>query len=179
MSLLKGMKVASFFAGCGGLDLGFEQAGYEVVWANEFDEAIHKTYQFNHPNTYLCKSDIRKLKGEDIPDCDGFIGGPPCQSWSEGGRQLGLDDERGRLFFDYVRLIKEKHPKFFLIENVQGIINDKHFSTFLSFLSKAVYNLRYFFFLFWDIGICSSGTFELINKLAPNGTKETRESGEK
>ena len=135
MSLLKGMKVASFFAGCGGLDLGFEQAGYEVVWANEFDEAIHKTYQFNHPNTYLCKSDIRKLKGEDIPDCDGFIGGPPCQSWSEGGRQLGLDDERGRLFFDYVRLIKEKHPKFFLIENVQGIINDKHFSTFLSFLS--------------------------------------------
>lgn len=67
MSLLKGMKVASFFAGCGGLDLGFEQAGYEVVWANEFDEAIHKTYQFNHPNTYLCKSDIRKLKGEDIP----------------------------------------------------------------------------------------------------------------
>lgn len=132
------MKVASFFAGCGGLDLGFEQAGYEVVWANEFDEAIHKTYQFNHPNTYLCKSDIRKLKGEDIPDCDGFIGGPPCQSWSEGGRQLGLDDERGRLFFDYVRLIKEKHPKFFLIENVQGIINDKHFSTFLSFLSTLV-----------------------------------------
>ena len=103
--------------------------------ANEFDETIHKTYQFNHPNTYLCKSDIRKLKGEDIPDCDGFIGGPPCQSWSEGGRQLGLDDERGRLFFDYIRLIKEKHPKFFLIENVQGIINDKHFSTFLSFLS--------------------------------------------
>ena len=85
LSLLKGMRVASFFAGCGGLDLGFEQAGYEVIWANEFDETIHKTYQFNHPNTYLCKSDIRKLKGEDIPDCDGFIGGPPCQSWSEEG----------------------------------------------------------------------------------------------
>lgn len=129
------MKVASFFAGCGGLDLGFEQAGYEVVWANEFDESIHKTYQFNHPNTCLCKSDIRELKGEDIPDCDGFIGGPPCQSWSEGGKQLGLDDERGRLFLDYIRLIREKHPKFFLIENVQGIISDKHFSTFLSFLS--------------------------------------------
>lgn len=69
------MKVASFFAGCGGLDLGFRQAGYEVVWANEFDEAIHKTYQFNHPNTFLCKSDIRTLKAADIPDCDGFIGG--------------------------------------------------------------------------------------------------------
>ena len=135
LSMLKDMKVASFFAGCGGLDLGFRQAGYEVIWANEFDEAIHKTYQFNHPNTCLCKSDIRTLKAADIPDCDGFIGGPPCQSWSEGGKQLGLEDERGQLFFDYIRLIKEKCPKFFLIENVQGIINDKHFSTFLLFLS--------------------------------------------
>lgn len=130
------MKVASFFAGCGGLDLGFEQAGFEVVWANEFDEAIHETYQFNHPNTYLCKSDIRMLDATNIPDCDGFIGGPPCQSWSEGGGQLGLNDERGRLFLDYIQLIKIKRPKFFIIENVQGIINDKHFKTFLSFLSS-------------------------------------------
>ncbi|SEF81479.1 DNA cytosine methyltransferase [Parabacteroides chinchillae] len=130
------MKVASFFAGCGGLDLGFEQAGYDVIWANEFDEAIHETYQFNHPNTYLCKSDIRTLKAANIPDCDGFIGGPPCQSWSEGGKQLGLNDERGRLFLDYIQLIKEKRPQFFIIENVQGIISDKHFKTFLSFLSN-------------------------------------------
>lgn len=72
-----------------------EQAGYEIIWANEFDEGIHETYQFNHPNTYLCKSDIRTLKAADIPDCDGFIGGPPCQSWSEGGKQLGLNDDRG------------------------------------------------------------------------------------
>ena len=130
------MKVASFFAGCGGLDLGFEQAGYEVIWANEFDEGIHETYQFNHPNTYLCKSDIRTLKAADIPDCDGFIGGPPCQSWSEGGKQLGLNDDRGRLFLDYIQLIKQKRPKFFIIENVQGMISDKHFKTFLSFLSS-------------------------------------------
>ncbi len=128
------MKIASFFAGCGGLDLGFEQAGFQVIWANEYDKTIHKTYQENHPNTHLCKLDIRDLKGVDIPDCDGFIGGPPCQSWSEGGKQLGLEDERGLLFFEYIRLIKEKRPKFFLIENVQGILNDKHFSTFLSFL---------------------------------------------
>ena len=130
------MKIVSFFAGCGGLDLGFEQAGYEVIWANEFDRAIHQTYQFNHPNTYLCKSDIRALKATDIPDCDGFIGGPPCQSWSEGGKQLGLNDERGRLFLDYIQLIKEKRPKFFIIENVQGIISDRHFKTFLTFLSS-------------------------------------------
>ena len=137
------MKVASFFAGCGGLDLGFEQAGYEVVWANEFDKAIHETYQFNHSNTKLCKSDIRTLRSSDIPDCDGFIGGPPCQSWSEGGKQLGLNDERGRLFLDYIKFIKEKRPKFFIIENVHGIISDKHFNTFLSFLS-VLENAGYF-----------------------------------
>jgi DNA (cytosine-5)-methyltransferase 1 len=128
------VKVVSFFAGCGGLDLGFEQAGYEVIWANEFDKSIHETYQLNHPNTFLFKSDIKILTAENIPDCDGFIGGPPCQPWSVGGKQLGLEDNRGGLFLDYIRLIKEKHPKFFIIENVQGIISDKHFNTFLSFL---------------------------------------------
>ena len=56
------MKVASFFAGCGGLDLGFEQAGYEVVWANEFDESIYTTYELNHPNTILCKKSITIIK---------------------------------------------------------------------------------------------------------------------
>lgn len=128
-------KIASFFAGCGGLDLGFEQAGFNIVWANEFDETIHETYQFNHPNTYLCKKDIRSLSIDDIPDCDGFIGGPPCQAWSEGGMQLGLNDERGKLFLDYLRLIEEKHPKFFIIENVKGIVSDKHFNTFVHFLN--------------------------------------------
>lgn len=129
------LKVASFFAGCGGLDLGFEQAGFQIVWANEYDETIHETYQFNHPNTFLCKKDIRILQTDEIPDCDGFIGGPPCQAWSEGGKQLGLNDDRGKLFLDYLRIIKEKHPKFFIIENVKGIIGDKHFHTFLNFLS--------------------------------------------
>lgn len=63
------------------------------------------------------------------------MGGPPCQPWSEGGKQLGLNDERGRLFFDYIKLIEKKRPKFFIIENVRGIINDKHYRIFLSFLT--------------------------------------------
>ena len=86
------MKVVSFFSGCGGLDLGFEQAGFEVIWANDNDKAVHETYMLNHPNTYLCKDDMRSLSAHDIPECDGFIGGPPCQSWSEGGKQRGLAD---------------------------------------------------------------------------------------
>lgn len=150
------MRVASFFSGCGGLDLGFRQAGFEVIWANEYDPAIHETYRANHPSTYLCTSDIRSLTGKDVPDCDGFIGGPPCQSWSEGGMQLGLNDDRGRLFLDYLRLIDEKKPKFFVIENVKGIIGEKHFATFISFLSileRAGYNVSYSLLNAADFGV--------------------------
>lgn len=129
------MKLVSFFAGCGGLDLGFRQAGFEVIWANEFDKSIHPTYRLNHPNTILNTSDIRDLKITDIPDCDGFIGGPPCQSWSLGGKMKGLDDERGKLFLNYINIIELKKPLFFVIENVAGIISDKHFKTFHSFIS--------------------------------------------
>lgn len=107
------MKIVSLFAGCGGLDLGFEKAGFNIVWANEFDVAIHDTYCFNHPNTILNTSDIRTLTNNDIPDCDGIIGGPPCQAWSEGGKRLGIEDYRGKLFFDYIRLVKEKKTKIF------------------------------------------------------------------
>lgn len=140
------MNVVSLFAGCGGLDLGFEQAGFNVVWANEFDQAIHPTYKLNHPNTKFCGDDIRTIKSEDIPDCDGIIGSPPCQSWSVGGRGKGFDDERGKLFLDYIRIVEDKHPKFFLIENVAGILEDKHkeaFTMFLDRLKKAGYDVSY------------------------------------
>lgn len=140
------MKVVSFFSGCGGLDLGFEQAGFDVIWANDNDQAVHETYMLNHPNTYLCKEDMRSLSAHDIPDCDGFIGGPPCQSWSEGGKQLGLNDERGKMFLTYIHFIQLKKPKFFVIENVKGILSDKHIQTFMEMLDSlknAGYNVHY------------------------------------
>lgn len=140
------MRVISFFAGCGGLDLGFKQAGFDVVWANEFDKNIHATYRLNHPSTVLCEKDIRKIEISEIPDADGFIGGPPCQSWSVGGRGRGLLDERGQLFLKYIEIIKQKHPKFFVIENVFGMLTHQHISTFLIFietLEKANYNVHY------------------------------------
>ena len=130
------MKIVSLFAGCGGLDLGFEKAGLRIVWANEFDKSISETYRLNHPNTILNTSDIRLLTGDDIPDCDGIIGGPPCQAWSEGGKNLGLQDERGRLFLDYIRIISEKRPKFFVIENVPGILSQQHLTAFKSFVKQ-------------------------------------------
>lgn len=129
------MRVVSLFAGCGGLDLGFEKAGFDVVWANEFDFSIHPTYRLNHPNTQLCTLDIREINANNIPDCDGIIGGPPCQSWSLGGRSLGIDDDRGKLVYDYIRIVKEKKPKFFIMENVPGIVTPRHFDIFNEFLN--------------------------------------------
>ena len=77
------MKIVSLFAGAGGLDLGFERAGFDIVWANEYDKDIWKTYEKNHSNTILDKRSITDIPTTDIPECDGIIGGPPCQSWSE------------------------------------------------------------------------------------------------
>ena len=140
------VKVVSFFAGCGGLDLGFRQAGFDVIWANEFDRNVYATYEYNHPYTCLCKNDIRNLSPNDVPDCDGFIGGPPCQSWSVAGKQKGLEDSRGRLFVTYMEMIKAKQPKFFLIENVKGLLDDKFkdvFTGFLNTLDKSGYDISY------------------------------------
>ncbi|AFY58197.1 DNA-methyltransferase Dcm [Rivularia sp. PCC 7116] len=140
------MNIVSLFSGCGGLDLGFEEAGFNVIWANEYDKSIWDTYEFNHPNTQLDKRDIRKIVPDDIPDCIGIIGGPPCQSWSEAGAQRGIDDSRGRLFFDYIRILKEKKPLFFLAENVGGILAKKHdraFTNILSHFKDAGYEVTY------------------------------------
>lgn len=130
------MDVVSFFAGCGGLDLGFEQAGFRVVWANEFDPHCRATYIRNHPYTEFVLGDICKIDPHSIPDCDGFIGGPPCQSWSVAGRRKGLEDERGQLFLTYIEIIKAKKPKFFLIENVKGLLDGMFKYVFIMFLDK-------------------------------------------
>lgn len=121
------MKVISLFSGCGGLDLGFERAGFEIPVANEYDSTIWETFIANHPNTKLIKSDIRNVCANDFPnDIDGIIGGPPCQSWSEAGALRGIDDARGKLFYEYIRILKEKQPKFFLAENVSGMLATRH-----------------------------------------------------
>lgn len=129
------VKVVSLFAGCGGLDLGFEKAGFDVTWANEYDSSIHATYRLNHPKTQLCTLDIRDIRANDIPDCDGIIGGPPCQSWSLGGKSLGIEDDRGKLVYDYIRIVKDKKPKFFIMENVPGMVTPRHFAAFNEFLN--------------------------------------------
>ena len=130
------MNIISLFSGAGGLDLGFKKAGFDIVWANEYDKTIWETYEKNH-NTPLDKRDIRIVPSYDIPECDGIIGGPPCQSWSEAGAQRGIEDSRGKLFYEFIRILKDKTPKFFVAENVSGMLADLH--------EEAVQNILFHF----------------------------------
>lgn len=132
------MEIISLFSGCGGLDLGFERAGFDIPVANEFDPTIFETFKVNHPKTHLIEGDVRQITKEDITpfingEVDGIIGGPPCQSWSEAGSLRGIEDARGKLFYDYIRILKEFNPKFFLAENVSGMLSNRH--------SEAVQNI--------------------------------------
>ena len=119
-------KIASLFSGAGGLDLGFKNAGFDIIYANEKDKNIWQTYELNHPDTHLDRRSITDVKSEEIPAVDGIIGGPPCQSWSAGGSKRGFEDPRGQLFFDFIRILEEKQPKFFLAENVSGMLAKRH-----------------------------------------------------
>jgi DNA (cytosine-5)-methyltransferase 1 len=104
------MNIVSFFSGAGGLDLGFQKAGFKIVWANEYDRTIWETYEENHKKTFLDRRSIVDIESGDVPDCDGIIGGPPCQSWSEAGALRGIKDARGQLFFEFMRILADKRP---------------------------------------------------------------------
>ena len=139
------MDVISLFSGCGGLDLGFEQAGFRVTFANDIDKSLNGTYELNH-KLKLDNRSIEDLKGKDLPEADGIIGGPPCQSWSLAGKMLGAKDKRGMLFFEYVRVIREKQPKFFVAENVPGIVSSAHIAEFkklMALFEEAGYAISY------------------------------------
>ncbi len=140
------MKVVSLFTGAGGLDLGFKKAGFDIIWANEFDSTIWETFEKNFSETKLDKRSIVDIPTSDVPFADGIIGGPPCQSWSEAGAGRGINDKRGQLFFEYIRLLKDKQPAFFLAENVSGILHPKHKEAFENILKQfedVGYNISY------------------------------------
>ncbi|MDD7888316.1 DNA cytosine methyltransferase [Flavivirga sp. 57AJ16] len=146
------MKIVSFFAGAGGLDLGFQKAGFDVIWANEYDKDIWETYEKNHPHTVLDKRSIVDIPADEVPECDGIIGGPPCQSWSEAGSLRGINDKRGQLFFDFIRILEAKQPKFFLAENVSGMLLGRH--------SEALKNIKE---MFQNAGVGYELSFQMLN----------------
>lgn len=144
-SLQKKLNVVSFFAGAGGLDRGFEDAGFDVIWANEYDRTIWKTYRENHAAD-LDERSITVVQSNEVPDCDGIIGGPPCQSWSEAGALRGIKDQRGQLFFEFMRILADKRPYFFLAENVSGMLlpsNVNALNNIIALFEECGYNLSF------------------------------------
>jgi DNA (cytosine-5)-methyltransferase 1 len=139
------LTACSFFSGAGGLDLGFHWAGINIIYANEMDPKAAETYEFNNK----IKVDVRpieNIKVGEIPTADIFFGGFPCQPFSYSGQRLGLNDTRGTLFFDFVRLIEGAKPKLTIMENVAGLAkHDKGrtLKTILHILSEVGYEPRW------------------------------------
>lgn len=128
------------------MDLGFKKAGFSTIIANEYDKGICPTFRFNFPSVHLIEGDVRTVSASEFPDgITGIIGGPPCQSWSEGGALRGIDDPRGKLFYEYIRILKEKQPLFFVAENVSGMMSKRHaiaVGGFLRLFDEAGYDVN-------------------------------------
>lgn len=139
---------ASFFAGVGGIDKGFENAGiFKTVYANEFDPFPAKTYEANFNLKVDCR-DIREVKASEIPDFQVMLAGFPCQAFSVAGYRRGFDDEKGRgtLFFELVRIFKEKKPEIIFLENVKNLVghdNGNTFQVILQELQNEGYNVKF------------------------------------
>ena len=123
---------ASFFAGVGGIDLGFEEQGFKTIYANEFDTKARETFALNFPHVQLDGRDIREVQATEVPSVDVIIGGFPCQAFSITGYQQGFHDEKGRgtLFFELARIIEEKQPQAIFLENVKNLVNHDKGNTF-------------------------------------------------
>ena len=140
------MRVASMFSGIGGIDLGFCQSGFDIVWSNEKDAAACKTYRNNFDATKLVEGDMRNINANAIPPFDVLVAGFPCQSFSTAGFQKGFRDPRGNLFFEIIRIIKAHQPKIVFLENVENIIEHDGQKTFLRIfneLAECGYDVKY------------------------------------
>ena len=139
------MKYISLFAGIGGFDLALDRLGHECVWANEWDKYATQIYR-NRFNREIDARDIRLVETSDIPDFDLLVGGFPCQAFSIAGKRKGFEDTRGTLFFEIARIIKDKRPRYFLLENVKGLLNHdsgKTFQTILATINELGYECEW------------------------------------
>ena len=117
------LKVVSLFSGAGGMDIGFINAGFEIIWANDFFQEAVDSYRKNI-GKHMIYGDITKISSDDIPDgADVIIGGFPCQGFSVANTRRSMEDKRNFLYKEMLRIIKDKNPKFFVAENVKGILS--------------------------------------------------------
>ncbi len=132
------MKVGSLFSGIGGIDLGFIQAGHEIAWANEIDDAAVKTYKNNFTDTRIIHDDVRNLKFESLGDIEILTAGFPCQPFSIMGYKRGFNDSRGNLFFEIARAIDIIRPRYVFLENVKNLMYHDNGKTFLVIYNSLV-----------------------------------------
>ncbi len=149
------MKVVSLFSGAGGLDLGFVQAGHEVVWANDLYGDAVETYRANLGDHIVCR-DIAEISSNEIPSCDIVVGGFPCQGFSVANVKRHEGDSRNRLYLQLLRVIRDKRPKFFVAENVKGLLHfakGKVFSKILDDMCALGYRVKSRLFNVADYGV--------------------------
>ena len=152
------------FAGCGGLALGLEQAGFETLLLNDFDTYACKTLKRNRPDWNVVCDDIASLSSKDLlketglqrGELDLLSGGYPCQSFSYAGKQLGINDTRGTMFFHYAKILEQFYPKMFLAENVKGLTthdDGKTLKTMINLFTEIGYKVSYKVLNAWDYGV--------------------------
>jgi len=149
------MRVISLFSGAGGLDLGFLRAGHDIVWANDFDPDCVQTYSRNI-GSHIELGDISKFKATRVPDCDMIIGGFPCQGFSCANLKRSPKDERNSLYLHFLRFLRVKKPKYFLAENVRGLLSlsgGRVMDRILKDFSSAGYHVEYKLVNFADFGV--------------------------
>jgi DNA (cytosine-5)-methyltransferase 1 len=150
------LKVVGLFSGCGGLDLGFAQAGYEIIWANDFNSDAVKTYEKNIGKHIIC-GDITQITSNEIPNnFDVLLGGFPCQGFSIANIKRNMDDKRNFLYLEMLRIIKDKSPKFFVAENVKGLLSmekGRVIEMILEDFKKIGYNVDYRLLKASDYGV--------------------------
>lgn len=159
---MRSPKVVSLFSGCGGLDFGFAQGGFEIIFANDFNRFACETYRhnfsrlFGHDCSYLIEGDINKFF-DRIPDNpDVLIGGAPCQSWSMMGNRKGAEDVRGQLLYKQVDVLRTKKPRLFIWENVKGLLSHdegRSFELLLSMIERAGYRFHFHLFNMSEYGV--------------------------
>lgn len=149
------LRVVSLFAGAGGLDFGLKQAGMDIVWAVDNDADAVETYRANIGDHIVCE-DIQKIESTDIPDSDIIVGGFPCQGFSVANRFRAVSDERNILYREMLRVIRDKKPKWFVAENVIGILSlggGRVFEKILRDFDTAGYRMRYQLVNMADYGV--------------------------
>jgi len=153
--MYKKTSVVSLFSGAGGLDLGFKHAGFELLWANDFDKDAVETYKANIGSECIL-GDISNISSELIPDSDVIIGGFPCQGFSMANTKRHVLDERNSLYLQYIRILKDKQPKVFVAENVKGILSlgkGEVIKGIVEDFSKAGYRVKYKLLNAADFGV--------------------------